>query len=310
MPNEQEQADAQKAIAVLLQTVAELQDQMSDLTSRVEAAELQSFSATDLDLTNDFENLTQDTFPAKLLTHAASGFYTWAEVQKNSAGTGWLDTFTGQRTSAASSNAHNTNSLEHLLIGTPTTTYVVMNEHTDQDGDASYSFTEGLPAGAADGQVFQWDAGGPSWILVGGGPNDNEVLIWDAAAGTWTPGVLSGIDGAPGAKGADGGTMPGGTAEGQLLQWDADTSLWIVVCTPTVDNSVPVWDAASEVWQQGDLADIDSGAGAALGGVAGDILYHNGTIWAILLKPTGFTEDPVLRHNGTAPYWQEPTVCP
>jgi len=45
-------------------------------------------------------------------------------------------------------------------------------------------------------------------------------------------------------------------------------------------------------------------------GEEGDMLYHDGDKWVVLPKPTGFTQNPVLRHNGTAPYWEEPTACP
>lgn len=43
-------------------------------------------------------------------------------------------------------------------------------------------------------------------------------------------------------------------------------------------------------------------------GSAGDILYHNGTIWVVKAKPTGMTENPVLRFNlsTNVPYWDEP----
>lgn len=46
-------------------------------------------------------------------------------------------------------------------------------------------------------------------------------------------------------------------------------------------------------------------------GVAGDMLYHNGTEWVVLAAPTGMTENPVLRFNlsTTAPYWDEPEGC-
>jgi len=43
-------------------------------------------------------------------------------------------------------------------------------------------------------------------------------------------------------------------------------------------------------------------------GSTGDILYHNGVFWRTLAAPTPaelatFYGDPVLHHNGTAPYW-------
>lgn len=44
-------------------------------------------------------------------------------------------------------------------------------------------------------------------------------------------------------------------------------------------------------------------------GEAGDILYHDGTTWVKLAAPTVSSENPALRHNGTAPYWEEPEDC-
>ena len=59
----------------------------------------------------------------------------------------------------------------------------------------------------------------------------------------------------------------------------------------------------------------DAGGGGTGGGTglpagsAGDMLYHNGTDWVALAAPTVSVADPVLRHNGTAPYWEEPESC-
>jgi hypothetical protein len=39
------------------------------------------------------------------------------------------------------------------------------------------------------------------------------------------------------------------------------------------------------------------------------MLYHDETGWIVLPKPTVTTSDPVLRHDGTAPYWEEPEDC-
>lgn len=53
--------------------------------------------------------------------------------------------------------------------------------------------------------------------------------------------------------------------------------------------------------------------GAAVGGLptgaAGDMLYHNGTDWVVVACPTVSAENPALRHDGTAPYWEEPEDC-
>ena len=46
-------------------------------------------------------------------------------------------------------------------------------------------------------------------------------------------------------------------------------------------------------------------------GAEGDMLYHNGTDWVVLNKPTGMTLHPVLRYNLSTdvPYWDEPETC-
>jgi hypothetical protein len=51
------------------------------------------------------------------------------------------------------------------------------------------------------------------------------------------------------------------------------------------------------------------GTGGLPVGLAGDMLYHDGTGWIVLPRPTVTTLDPVLRHDGTAPYWEEPEGC-
>lgn len=52
------------------------------------------------------------------------------------------------------------------------------------------------------------------------------------------------------------------------------------------------------------------GGGSGLpSGSTGDMLYHDGSDWVVLAAPTVSVADPVLRHNGTAPYWEEPESC-
>jgi hypothetical protein len=45
---------------------------------------------------------------------------------------------------------------------------------------------------------------------------------------------------------------------------------------------------------------------------AGDMLYYDGTAWVVLANPgapsTPGLNEKVLRHNGTAPYWETPTA--
>jgi hypothetical protein len=58
--------------------------------------------------------------------------------------------------------------------------------------------------------------------------------------------------------------------------------------------------------------DTGGGTGGGTGlpsGSAGDMLYHNGTDWVSLDAPSVSSANPVLRHNGTAPYWEEPEGC-
>jgi hypothetical protein len=45
-------------------------------------------------------------------------------------------------------------------------------------------------------------------------------------------------------------------------------------------------------------------------GVAGDVLYHDGGGWVRLPAPSAGPVDAVLRHDGTAPYWDTPEECP
>ena len=49
------------------------------------------------------------------------------------------------------------------------------------------------------------------------------------------------------------------------------------------------------------------GGGNLPNGKAGDMLYNDGSGWVTLAKPS---TGAVLRHNGTAPYWEQPVdVC-
>lgn len=56
-------------------------------------------------------------------------------------------------------------------------------------------------------------------------------------------------------------------------------------------------------------SDTTSGPGSLPSGAAGDILYHDGTGWVALAAPIISVADPVLRHNGINPYWEEPESC-
>ena len=53
-----------------------------------------------------------------------------------------------------------------------------------------------------------------------------------------------------------------------------------------------------------------SGSGSGMpSGSTGDMLYHDGSDWVVLAAPTVSVANPVLRHDGTAPYWEEPEEC-
>lgn len=56
-----------------------------------------------------------------------------------------------------------------------------------------------------------------------------------------------------------------------------------------------------------DEAKVEGGnTGSAVDGKAGDMMYHDGETWVVLDCPTVEVENPALRHNGTAPYWETP----
>jgi hypothetical protein len=83
--------------------------------------------------------------------------------------------------------------------------------------------------------------------------------------------------------------------------------------SPTAQHSAELKSAQVEFFTlQGSFSSIDGGGGQAnnVGGLpegtAGDILFHNGTNWVVLTAPSVSDEDAVLRHNGTAPYWETP----
>lgn len=44
-------------------------------------------------------------------------------------------------------------------------------------------------------------------------------------------------------------------------------------------------------------------------GEEGDMLFYGEAGWEVLPAPTVVSADPVLRHDGTAPYWDEPEGC-
>lgn len=56
-------------------------------------------------------------------------------------------------------------------------------------------------------------------------------------------------DGVGGARGAPGGGLPAGADEGNLLQWDADTSTWIPVGAPAQSGQIIVWNNTTEEWE-------------------------------------------------------------
>src|SRR6266545_730699 len=83
------------------------------------------------------------------------------------------------------------------------------------------------------------------------------------------------------AAGAAGGALPAGTAEGQILVWDADTGRWIPEGAPIADGQILVWSSALEEWvAQGGITsplDVIPAANIVAGWVAGQGEVLNGT---------------------------------
>ena len=61
-------------------------------------------------------------------------------------------------------------------------------------------------------------------------------------------------------------------------------------------------DTIGESNESGEVSELPSGS-------LGDMLYHDGTDWVVLNKPSAGGNNAVLRHNGTAPYWEKPVDC-
>jgi hypothetical protein len=70
-------------------------------------------------------------------------------------------------------------------------------------------------------------------------------------------------------------------------------------------NGVKITISENDILIQGD----GTGGTGLPSGSTGDMLYHDGSDWVVLAAPTVSTADPVLRHDGTAPYWEEPESC-
>jgi hypothetical protein len=71
-------------------------------------------------------------------------------------------------------------------------------------------------------------------------------------------------------------------------------------------NGVKVTVSDNDILIQGD----GTGGGSGMpSGSTGDMLYHDGSDWVVLAAPTVSVAAPVLRHDGTAPYWEEPESC-
>ncbi len=45
------------------------------------------------------------------------------------------------------------------------------------------------------------------------------------------------------------------------------------------------------------------------GTAPGSMIYNDGSQWGTIAPPTVSNPKPVLRHNGTRPYWDTPETC-
>lgn len=123
--------------------------------------------------------------------------------------------------------------------------------------------------------MLQWDVASQTWIPVVAPTGTGQIVFWDQATQLWT------LNPAPGAVGdslvwtgvtwmpAGGGSvLPVGTANGNLLQWDAGTGMWIPVMAPTGLGQITFWDPVASAWTLN-----------AAPGAAGETLVWNGTTW-------------------------------
>ncbi|MGB7393863.1 MAG: hypothetical protein WA913_05685 [Pricia sp.] len=116
---------------------------------------------------------------------------------------------------------------------------------------------ENIANGTADGQVIQWDAGTSSWVLID--LSSVTVTETDGIIGNEVTGVSNGtlmLSGAGDAgdplqlRVATGGIdtneladeavtlakLANGTADGQLMQWDAGTSSWVLIDVSSISD--------------------------------------------------------------------------
>lgn len=102
----------------------------------------------------------------------------------------------------------------------------------------------------------------------------------------------------------EGVPVPSGT-DGDIMYWKTDSGTgigyWEKLNIGTAAQRLAVNSGAdAPEWADPELPE----------GSEGDILYcdSNGD-WVVLAAPSGFTYDPFLRHDGSAPYWEEPESC-
>jgi len=103
----------------------------------------------------------------------------------------------------------------------------------------------------------------------------------------------------------DGLLTTGATVEGD--EEPATASMPITIPIPTVtsdDESVTITDNGGANGPIYDLS-VEGGGSSLPSGSAGDILYHNGTSWIVLVSPAAPAAGTrtSLIHNGTAPSW-------
>lgn len=103
------------------------------------------------------------------------------------------------------------------------------------------------------------------------------------------------------------------TAETGKLQIQSGQNVNVSGAWPsfTVSATAPGTASIGKSSSQSNSGGGGAGAGTPIGD-EGDLLYHDGTTWVVLAAPSAPgdpVDNPALRHDGTAPYWEEPDPC-
>lgn len=108
-------------------------------------------------------------------------------------------------------------------------------------------------------------------------------------------------DGLPTELDVDGDLWGSGTAAERPASGTVDKDIYLVFDNATGEYRFEIWDATAASWVpfQGDPV------GAASDGTHGDVLYHDGTKWAVL-SPGTAGEFLKTQGSGSAPVWDTP----